>query len=174
MSYREVYEFWKDNPEGFWMDAAKAADWYTDPSVALDDSKAPMYGWFADASCNICHNALDRHVEAGHGDRTAIIYDSPVTGSKAQLTYADTLDAVARLAGALAEKGVVKGDRVIIYMPMVPEALVAMLACARLGAIHSVVFGGFAAPELAVRINDATPKAIIASSCGIEPGRIVE
>jgi propionyl-CoA synthetase len=173
MGYREVYEGWKSDPEGFWMDAAKAVEWTRPPSRALDDSRAPLYGWYADGECNVCHNALDRHVAAGHGDRKAIIYDSPITGAKATLTYADTLDRVSRLAGALAAKGVGKGDRVVIYMPMIPEALVAMLACARLGAIHSVVFGGFAAPELAVRIDDAQPKALIASSCGIEPGRVI-
>ena len=155
------------------MKAAEAIDWVEAPSRALDDSRAPLYGWFADAVCNTCWNAVDRHVEAGHGDRRAIIYDSPVTGTKATITYAELRDRVARLAGGLAARGVGKGDRVVLYMSMVPEALVAMLACARLGAIHSVVFGGFAAHELAVRIDDARPKAIIATSCGIEPGRVV-
>ena len=173
MTYQDVYEGWKNDPERFWMEAAKAIDWIKPPSRALDDSDAPLYGWFDDAVCNTCHNAVDRHVAAGNGDRVAIIHDSPITGTKSEITYADLLERVSKLAGALAARGVVKGDRVIIYMPMVPEALVAMLACARLGAIHSVVFGGFAAPELAVRINDATPKAIIASSCGIEPGRVI-
>jgi propionyl-CoA synthetase len=173
MGYREVYEGWKADPEGFWMEAARAVEWSRPPSRALDDSRPPLYGWYADGECNVCHNALDRHVAAGHGDRKAIIYDSPITGAKATLTYAETLDRVARLAGALAAKGVGKGDRVVIYMPMIPEALVAMLACARLGAIHSVVVGGFAAPELAVRIDDAQPKVLIASSCGIEPGRVI-
>ena len=173
MGYRAVYEGWKADPEGFWMRAAGAIDWISPPTRALDDSRAPLYGWFADAVCNTCHNAVDRHVAAGHGDRIAIIYDSPVTGAKGSVSYAELLERGARLAGALAARGVAKGDGVIIYMPMVPEALVAMLACARLGAIHSVVFGGFAAPELAVRIDDARPKAIIAASCGIEPGRIV-
>ena len=140
---------------------------------ALDASRAPFYGWFPDAVCNTCWNAVDRHVAAGHGDRVAIIHDSPVTGTVARITYAELLERVARLAGALKARGVGKGDRVIVYMPMVPEALVAMLACARLGAIHSVVFGGFAAHELAVRIDDARPKAIIAASCGVEPGRVV-
>ncbi len=173
MKYRKIYEGWKDRPEHFWMEAAKAIDWIEPPTRALDDRNPPLYGWYADAVCNTCHNAVDRHVAAGNGDRTAIIHDSPITGTKAEITYADLLERVSRLAGALAERGVVKGDRVIVYMPMVPEALVAMLACARLGAIHSVVFGGFAAPELAVRIDDAAPKAIIASSCGIEPGRVI-
>lgn len=173
MGYREIYEDWKADPEGFWMRAAEAIDWIRPPSRALDDSRAPFYGWYGDAVCNVCWNAVDRHVEAGRGDRTAIIHDSPVTGAKAAITYAELRDRVARLAGVLAERGVGKGDRVIVYMPMIPEALVAMLACARLGAIHSVVFGGFAAPELAVRIDDAKPKAILAASCGIEPGRVV-
>ncbi len=172
-SYAEVYAAWKADPEGFWMAAAAAIDWVRAPSRALDASRAPFYGWFSDAVCNTCHNAVDRHVAAGHGDRLAIIYESPVTGARAEITYGELLDRVARLAGALTARGVGKGDRVIVYMPMVPEAVVAMLACARLGAIHSVVFGGFAAPELAVRIDDARPKAIIAASCGLEPGRVV-
>ncbi|GMG82559.1 propionyl-CoA synthetase [Paralimibaculum aggregatum] len=172
-SYREVYDGWKADPEGFWMEAAKEVDWIKAPSRALDDSRAPFYEWFADATCNTCHNAVDRHVEAGHGDRVAIIHDSPITGTQQKITYAELQERVARLAGALAAKGVVKGDRVIVYMPMVPEAAIAMLACARIGAIHSVVFGGFAAHELAVRIDDCTPKAVIAASCGIEPNRVV-
>jgi propionyl-CoA synthetase len=173
MGYSEVYENWKADPEAFWMKAAEAIDWFTPPSRALDDANAPLYGWFADARCNTCYNAIDRHVEAGHGDRTAVIYDSPVTGAKQAISFAEMLDRVARLGGALSAQGVGKGDRVIIYMPMVPEALIAMLACARIGAVHSVVFGGFAAPELAMRIEDAKPKAVIAASCGIEPGRVV-
>ena len=173
MGYREVYEGWKADPEGFWMRAAGAIDWIRPPTFALDASRAPFYGWFPDAVCNTCWNAVDRHVEAGHGDRVAIIHDSPVTGRVARISYAELRERVARLAGALAARGVGKGDRVIVYMPMVPEALIAMLACARLGAVHSVVFGGFAAHELAVRIDDARPKAIIAASCGIEPGRVV-
>ena len=174
MGYAEVYEGWKKDPEGFWMEAAQAIDWVKAPKRALDDSKAPLYEWFTDSEVNTCWNAVDRHVEAGNGDRKAIIYDSPVTGVKSAITYSELKDRVASLAGALRAKGVEKGDRVIIYMPMVPEALEAMLACGRIGAIHSVVFGGFAANELAVRIDDATPKAIIAGSCGIEPGRVVE
>jgi len=155
------------------MQAAEAIDWVKKPSKALDDSNAPMYQWYADGVMNTCYNALDRHVAAGRGDQAAIIYDSPITGAKATISYAEMTDRVATLAGALARKGVVKGDRVLIYMPMVPEALEAMLACARLGAVHSVVFGGFAANELATRIDDATPKAVIAASCGIEPGRVI-
>ena len=174
MSYKEVYAGWQADPEAFWMKAAEAIDWIKAPSKALWDDDAPLYEWFKDAQVNTCYNAVDRHVEAGNGDRVAIIYDSPITGQKSKTTYAELQEQVAALAGGLAAKGVVAGDRVVIYMPMVPEALVAMLACVRIGAIHSVVFGGFAANELAVRIDDATPKAIIAGSCGIEPGRIVE
>ncbi|WP_411892249.1 propionate-CoA ligase PrpE [Yoonia sp. SDW83-1] len=173
MGYADVYTAWQNDPEGFWMDQAKAIDWVTPPQKALDDSKAPLYRWFTDAEVNTCYNAVDRHVENGRGDQAAIIYDSPITNTKRTITYADLQTRVASLAGALRAKGVEKGDRVIIYMPMIPEALEAMLACARLGAIHSVVFGGFAANELAVRIDDATPKAIIAGSCGVEPGRVV-
>ncbi len=173
MGYADVYKSWQNDPESYWMEQARAIDWTTPPTKALDDSKAPLYRWFTDATVNTCYNAVDRHVENGRGDQAAIIYDSPITDTKSSITYAELQTRVASLAGALAAKGVSKGDRVIIYMPMVPEALEAMLACARLGAIHSVVFGGFAANELAVRIDDATPKAIIAGSCGIEPGRVV-
>ncbi len=174
MGYQAVYEAWKRDPEGFWMEAARSIDWVKPPSKALSDENAPFYEWYTDAQVNTCYNAVDRHVDAGHSERTAIIYDSPVTDTKAHISYAQLQSRVASLAGALRARGIGKGDRVIIYMPMVPEALEAMLACARLGAIHSVVFGGFAANELAVRIDDATPKAIIAGSCGIEPGRVVE
>ena len=174
MGYREVYDSWKQDPEGFWMQAAQDIDWTTPPSKALEDSNAPFYEWFADGMVNTCWNAVDRHVEAGHGARAAIIYDSPITDTKRQITFAELQDQVAALAGGLRARGVETGDRVIIYMPMIPEALVAMLACARIGAIHSVVFGGFAANELAVRIDDCQPKAIIAGSCGVEPGRVVE
>lgn len=174
MGYQEVYKKSQEDPEGFWMDAAQAIDWDQAPTKALWDEDAPLYEWFKDGMVNTCYNAVDRHVENGRGDQAAIIYDSPITGKKASITYAQLKDQTAALAGGLLEKGVQTGDRVIIYMPMVPEALVAMLACARIGAIHSVVFGGFASNELAVRIDDATPKAIIAASCGIEPGRIIE
>jgi propionyl-CoA synthetase len=173
MSYAEVYQSWKTDPEGFWLNAAKGIDWVTPPTRALNDANAPIYEWFPDGMVNTCYNAVDRHVEAGNGARAAIIHDSPITGTKHTITYAELQTRVAALAGALRAKGVQKGDRVIIYMPMVPEALEAMLACARLGAIHSVVFGGFAANELAVRIDDCKPKAIIAASCGLEPGRVV-
>jgi propionyl-CoA synthetase len=174
MGYKEVYEGWKADPEKFWMTAAEAVDWIRKPSRALDDSAAPFYRWFTDAVCNTCWNAVDRHVAAGRGAQAALIHDSAITGTKTTITYAELQERVARLAGALAARGVAKGDRVVIYMPMVPEAVVAMLACARIGAVHSVVFGGFAAHELAVRIDDATPKAIIAASCGLEPGRVVK
>ncbi len=174
MGYADIYGAWKADPEQFWLEQAKAIDWVTPPTKALDDANAPLYRWFTDAQVNTCYNAVDRHVENGRGDQAAIIYDSPVTDTKRSITYAELQTRVASLAGALRAKGVEKGDRVIIYMPMIPEALEAMLACARLGAIHSVVFGGFAANELAVRIDDATPKAIIAGSCGIEPGRVVQ
>ncbi|WP_425037980.1 propionate-CoA ligase PrpE [Primorskyibacter sp. S187A] len=173
MGFSEVYASWKADPEQFWMDAAEAIDWEQKPSRALFDKGEHLYEWFADGRVNTCWNAVDRHVEAGRGDQIAIIHDSPITHSKHELSYAELRDRVASLAGALRAKGVEKGDRVIIYMPMVPEALEAMLACARLGAIHSVVFGGFASNELAVRIDDAKPKAIIAASCGLEPGRTV-
>ena len=173
MGYREVYEGWQADPERFWMEAAGGIDWVRAPTRALNDSKAPLYEWFTDAQVNTCWNAVDRHVEAGRGAQLAIIHESPVTHLKKGITYKELQNRVASLAGALRAKGIEKGDRVIIYMPMVPEALEAMLACARLGAIHSVVFGGFAANELAVRIDDCTPKAIIAASCGIEPNRIV-
>ena len=173
MGYRDTYKSWQEKPEAFWMQAAEAIDWVQKPSRALDDSNAPMYQWFSDGVMNTCYNALDRHVAAGRGEQAAIIYDSPITGAKATISYSEMLERVSTLAGALARKGVGKGDRVLIYMPMVPEALEAMLACARLGAVHSVVFGGFAANELATRIDDATPKAVIAASCGIEPGRVI-
>ncbi|MEM6387482.1 MAG: propionyl-CoA synthetase [Pseudomonadota bacterium] len=173
MNYSDVYEAWRANPEQFWMDAAQAIDWERAPTHALNDSRAPLYEWFTDGLVNTCYNAVDRHVEAGRGDQTAIIYDSPITQTKQEISYGALKDRVATLAGALQARGVEKGDRVIIYMPMVPEALEAMLACARIGAVHSVVFGGFAANELAVRIDDCAPKCIIAASCGLEPGRVV-
>ncbi|MDP3338718.1 propionyl-CoA synthetase [Frigidibacter sp.] len=173
MAYQDIYQGWQSDPEGFWMQAAEAIDWTQKPSKALFDDKAPLYEWFRDGQVNTCWNAVDRHVIAGRGEQLAIIHDSPVTHSTKGITYRELQARVASLAGALRAKGVEKGDRVIIYMPMIPEALEAMLACARLGAIHSVVFGGFAAHELAVRIDDCQPKAIIAASCGIEPGRVV-
>ena len=173
MGYRAEYDSWKADPEGWWLRAADAIDWITPPTKALTQRGDHLYDWFADAEVNTCYNAVDRHVAAGRGDQLAIIHDSPITGSITRITYSELQTRVASLAGALRAQGVEKGDRVIIYMPMVPEALEAMLACARIGAIHSVVFGGFAANELAVRIDDCTPKAIIAASCGLEPGRVI-
>jgi propionyl-CoA synthetase len=173
MAYADVYASWKRDPEAFWMEAAEAIDWVKKPTRALFAENAPLYEWFKDGMVNACFNAVDRHVLAGRGPQYAIIHDSPVTGRTHKITYSELRNRVAALAGALRAKGVEKGDRVIIYMPMVPEALEAMLACARLGAIHSVVFGGFAAHELAVRIDDAKPKAVLAASCGIEPDRVV-
>ncbi|WP_028924579.1 propionyl-CoA synthetase [Pseudonocardia acaciae] len=175
--YRDAFRTSIDDPERFWgfeHGAASAIDWHRPPTRALDSSNPPFYRWYPDGELNTCHNALDRHVEAGHGERTALIYDSPVTGTRRSYSYAGLRDEVARFAGVLAGLGVTKGDRVVIYMPMVPEAAIAMLACARIGAVHSVVFGGFAAPELAVRIDDAAPKVIVSASCGIEVKRTVE
>ena len=174
MSYKKVYNSWKNDPEAFWMTAADAIDWVTKPSKALFADRAPFYEWFSDSEVNTCHNAVDRHVLNGRGDQKAIIYDSPMTGTKYSITFSELLEKVSVLAGALTNNGISKGDRVIIYMPMIPEGIISMLACARIGAIHSVVFGGFAANELAVRIDDAKPKAILAASCGLEPNRIVE
>ncbi|UXX82922.1 propionate-CoA ligase PrpE [Roseovarius pelagicus] len=173
MAYKDVYDSWKADPEAFWMQAAEAIDWDRKPSKALFDDNAPIYEWYSDGMVNGCYNAVDRHVENGRGEQAAIIYDSPITHTKREISYVELRNRVATLAGALRAKGVEKGDRVIIYMPMIPEAIEAMLACARLGAVHSVVFGGFASSELAVRIDDCTPKAIIAASCGLEPGRVV-
>ncbi len=173
MSYAKTYAAWQADPEAFWMEAAGAIDWTKPPTKALWDENAPLYEWYKDGELNACWNCVDRHVEAGRGEQTAIIYDSPVTHTKRTISFMELRNRVATLAGALRAKGVEKGDRVIIYMPMIPEALEAMLAVARLGAVHSVVFGGFAAHELAVRIDDCAPKAIIAASCGIEPGRTV-
>ena len=171
--YRDLYAAAQTDIQAFWMEAAKAIDWHKAPTNALDSSKPPFHRWFPDGEMNTCHNAVDRHVAAGRGEQKAIIYDSPITGNASTMTYAELQDATARFAGMLQKLGISSGDRVIIYMPMIPEAVVAMLGCARLGAVHSVVFGGFAAAELAKRIDDATPKAIISASCGHEPNRIV-
>jgi propionyl-CoA synthetase len=172
--YEEVFRRSLTDPAGFWAEAAQAIDWYEEPEAILDDSNPPFYRWFRGGSLNTCHNALDRHVEGGRAGQTALIYDSPVTGTKRSYTFGELTDETARFAGALAGLGVGKGDRVVIYMPMIPEAVVAMLACARLGAVHSVVFGGFAAHELAVRIDDARPELIVSASCGIEVARTIE
>ena len=174
MTHAELHQRSLEDPETFWAKAAGAIDWDRRWDRVLDDSKAPAHRWFAGGRLNTCYNALDRHVDNGRADQVALIHDSPVTGIVQRWTYRELRDAVARLAGVLVAHGVTKGDRVIIYMPMVPEAAMAMLACARIGAIHSVVFGGFAAAELAKRIDDAKPKMILTASCGIEPGRIVE
>jgi propionyl-CoA synthetase len=173
MGYEQSYQEWQAAPEAWWLARAGAIAWDRPPSRAFDPDAGAYGRWFPDGVLNTCHNALDRHVLAGRGGQTALIWDSPLTGRTARFTYAELTDRVARTAGALAAAGVSPGDRVIIYMPMVPEAAIAMLACARLGAVHSVVFGGFAAAELAARIADAKPAAIVSASCGIEPGRIV-
>ena len=173
-TYRREFDRSITDPQAFWAEAARRIDWRRPPSVVLDASRAPFYDWFPDGVLNTCENALDRHVAAGHGDRTALVYDSAVTATKRTYTYTELLDEVATFAGGLAALGVGTGDRVVIYLPMVPEAVVAMLACARLGAVHSVVFGGFAAHELAVRVDDARPRVLVTASCGIEPGRVVE
>jgi propionyl-CoA synthetase len=172
--YAEVFHRSLADPEGFWGEAAKQIDWYQAPSTVLDASNPPFYRWFAGGVLNTCFNALDRHVRDGRGDQAALIYDSPVTAIQRTYSYRELLDEVARFAGVLRDLGVTKGDRVIIYMPMIPEAPIAMLACARIGAVHSVVFGGFAAAELATRIDDAAPKVVVSASCGIEAKRIVE
>jgi propionyl-CoA synthetase len=172
--YRAAYRRSIDDPEGFWGEAADAVTWELAPTRVLDQSNPPFYRWYAGGELNTCANALDRHVDSGRADQPALIYDSPVTGTQRTYTYRQLRDEVARFAGVLRGLGVGKGDRVVIYMPMVPEAVVAMLACARLGAVHSVVFGGFAPNELAVRIDDAAPRVVVAASCGIEPSRVVE
>ena len=171
--FDDVYHHSLEDPEIFWAEAAEAIHWEKRWDTVLDDTNPPFYRWFVGAECNTCYNAVDRHVEAGRGEQRALIYDSPITGRQRTYSYRELRDEVARCAGMLQGFGVEKGDRVIIYMPMVPEAVIAMLACARLGAVHSVVFGGFAAQELATRIDDSTPKVIVSASCGIEPGRII-
>ena len=172
--YRETYDRWRADPQAFWAEAAREIAW-TRPPRRIFDGQAGVYGrWFPDARCNACFNALDRHVEAGRGGEVALYYDSPVTATRRAITYQELLDETATLGAALHDLGIVAGDRVLIYMPMIPQAIVAMLACARIGAVHSVVFGGFAAKELATRIDDAEPKVVLTASCGIEPGRIVE
>jgi propionyl-CoA synthetase len=171
--YHEIYARAQRDPEGFWGEAAQALDW-VEPPKKIFDPDAGVYGrWFADGVCNTCWNAVDRHVLGGHAEQAAIIYDSPVTGTKQTISYVDLQTKTQVLAGILRNFGVQKGDRVVLYMPMVPEAAVAMLACARIGAVHSVVFGGFAPKELATRIDDARPKVILSASCGIEAGRVI-
>src|SRR5258707_14412173 len=171
--YRQVHARSLADPEGFWGEAARDIDWIEPAKKIFDPASGPYGRWFAGGVVNTCYNALDRHVAGGRADQVALIHDSPLTGGVTKFTYAQMLHEVKTLAAVMADFGVAKGDRVILYMPMVPEAVFAMLACARIGAIHSVVFGGFAARELATRIEDAKPKVILSASCGIEPGRIV-
>src|ERR1700754_1901937 len=171
--YRAEHARSLKDPDGFWAEQAEKLDWSKRWDKVLDASRAPFYAWFTGGEMNACYNALDRHADGPRGSQAALVYDSPVTSTKKTYTYREMRDAVAQLAGAIAAQGVKKGDRVIVYMPMIPEAAMAMLACARLGAIHSVVFGGFAANELATRIDDSQPKLVLTASCGIEPGRIV-
>mgnify|MGYP001158395455 FL=1 len=174
VNYKDVYNNWGEDPQKFWQEESKAISWYKKPNKILDDSNIPFYKWFPDATLNTCYNTIDRHVLAGRGEQDAIIYDSPVTNNKKKITYSQLQYKVSQFAGALIKLGVSKGDRVIIYMPMIPESLVAMLACSRIGAVHSVVFGGFASNELAVRIDDCKPKVIVSASCGHEPNRVIE
>src|SRR5699024_801408 len=168
------FEQAQKNPRSFWAEAAQDILWSKQPQQILDDTDAPFYHWFVDGELNTCDNCVDRHVDAGRGSEPALIYDSPVTDTKRIYTFAELRAEIARFAGVLRAQGVNRGDRVIIYMPMIPETVIAMLACARIGAIHSVVFGGFAGAELAKRIDDAEPKVILSASCGIEPNRVVE
>lgn len=172
-TYAQTYRAWREDPDGHWAEAARAIDWFTEPTKIFDGAQGVYGRWFPDARGNTCHNCVDRHVAAGRGGETAILYDSPVTGRKARYSYADLLANVSAMAAVLVDHGVVKGDRVILYMPMIPEAVFAMLACARIGAIHSVVFGGFAASELATRIDDSRAKLVVSASCGVEPNRVV-
>jgi len=173
MNYKELYQNSIDDPDQFWAEAASDLHWSRRWDRVLDDTNPPFYEWFTGGEINTCYNALDRHCEAGRGGQAALIYDSPVTGQVRSYTYDELLDQVARFAGVLKECGVSMGDRVIVYMPMIPEAVISMLACARIGAIHSVVFGGFAAKELATRVTDAEPKLIVSASCGIEGSRVI-
>ena len=171
--YAQAYRRSLEDPAGFWGEAAAGVDWIRAPQRVLDDDTPPFYRWYPDGVLNTCYNALDRHVVGGRADQPALVYDSPVTSTVRTYSYADLLELVARFAGVLRALGVEEGDRVVIYMPMVPEAVVAMLACARIGAVHSVVFGGFAPAELAVRLDDAQPKVVVTASCGVEPTRVI-
>src|SRR5919112_736776 len=173
-NYRDTYAHSLEKPAEFWLEAARKISWSTPPLQAIDSSRAPLYGWFPDGVLNTSYNALDRHVEAGRGEQDALIYDSAMLGTQRRYSYAELTDRVARFAGVLRSHGVGTGDRVVIYMPMIPEAAIAMLATARLGAVHSVVFGGFAPKELAARILDASPVAVVTASGGVEPSRRVE
>ena len=172
--YLDVYNESIKNPENFWKKISENIFWYKKPTKILNSDNPPFYKWFQDGTTNTCYNAIDLHVKNGRGDKIAIIYDSPITNSQKKITYNQLKNQVSVLAGALANQGIKKGDRVIIYMPMIPEAVIAMLGCARIGIIHSVVFGGFAANELASRIDDSKAKIILSASCGYEPGRTIE
>src|SRR3954452_17963102 len=172
--YAAAYEHSLRDPARFWAEAARDIRWRTPPERILDDGAAPFYRWFTGGELNTCENALDRHVEQGRADQLALIYDSPVTGTQQSFTYRELRDETARFAGVLRGLGVERGDRVILYLPMIPQAVVAMLACARIGAVHSAVFGGFAPRELAMRIDDARPKVVVSASCGIEGSRVIE
>ena len=172
--FNEIYRKSIEDPENFWRKAADDIFWFKKPTKILNKSNPPFYKWFEDGFTNTCYNALDVHIDNGQGKKTALIYDSPITGSKSKLSYEELRSKVSKFAGALTNQGVGKGDRVIIYMPMIPEAVIAMLACGRIGAIHSVVFGGFASNELASRIDDSKAKILVTASCGFEPGRTVE
>ena len=174
MDFKDLYQKSINKPEEFWKEISNDIFWFKKPTKILNNTKPPFYKWFEDGVTNSCYNALDIHVDEGRGDKTALIYDSPITGSKAKFSFKQLKEKVSKFAGALSNQGVKKGDRVIIYMPMVPEAVVAMLACGRIGAIHSVVFGGFASNELASRIDDSKAKVLVTASCGFEPGRTVE
>src|SRR6516162_5282303 len=171
--YHDVYARWQRDPEGFWAEAASEIDWYEAPKRVFDPAAGTYGRWFADGVCNTCWNAVDRHVIGGRAAQPAIVYDSPLAGTRRVIAYHRLWTEVQVLAAVLRDFGVGKGDRVILYMPMVPEAVFGMLACARIGAVHSVVFGGFAPRELATRIDDARPKLILSASCGLEPGRLV-
>ena len=172
--FKKIYEQSIKNPENFWQEASNDIFWFKKPTKILNKSNPPFYKWFEDGVTNTCYNALDIHIDQGRGKNTALIYDSPITGNKSKFTYEELKLKVSKFAGALKDQGVNKGDRVIIYMPMIPEAVIAMLASARIGAIHSVVFGGFASNELASRIDDSKAKILVTASCGFEPGRTVE
>ena len=173
-NFKEIYDSSLQKPEEFWKNISEDVFWFKKPTKILNKSNPPFYKWFEDGVTNSCYNALDLHVDQGRGNKTALIYDSPITGNKTKFTFNELKQKVSIFAGALNRQGVTKGDRVIIYMPMIPEAVVAMLACGRIGAIHSVVFGGFASNELASRIDDSKAKILITASCGFEPGRTVE
>ena len=172
--FSQIYLNSIKNPENFWKKVSDDIFWFKKPTKILNKSPPPFYKWYEDGITNTCYNAVDVHIDQGRGDKTALIYDSPITGSKKKITYKELREKVSKFSGALKNQGINKGDRVIIYMPMIPEAVVAMLTCARLGAIHSVVYGGFASNELASRIDDSKAKVLITASCGFEPGKTVE